>query len=63
MDEENESTAAPPAASAPSTTIIPSVPFNNNAPLESDGTAILVPATLEPHPINVARMSVPTHDM
>ena len=61
--ESTASTAAHPAttASAPITTT--TVSFENNAPVESNGTAILVPAILEAHPINVGDMPAPTHDM
>ena len=63
LTKSTASTAAHPAttASAPTTTTT-TVPFDNNAPVESNGTAILVPAILEPHPINVGDMPAPTHD-
>ena len=63
MDEENKSTAAPRAAGAPNYSDASTTTISSDAPLSSDDTIILVPATLEPHPINVARMPVPTHDM
>lgn len=63
VTESTASTAPPPAVTAPaSTTTITTVPFINNTPVESNGTAFL-PAILEPHPINVGYMPAPTHDM
>ena len=62
VTESTASTAPPPAVTAPaSTTTITTVPFINNTPVESNGTAVL-PAILEPHPINVGDMPAPTHD-
>ncbi len=60
LTKSTASSAAHPAttASAPTTTTT-TVPFDNNAPVESNGTAILVPAILEPHPINVGDMLAP----
>ena len=60
VTESTASTAPPPAVTAPaSTTTITTVPFINNTPVESNGTAVL-PAILEPHPINVGYMPAPT---
>ena len=61
--ESTASTAAHPATTASAPTTTTTVSFENNGPVKSNGTAILVPAILEAHPINVGNMPAPTHDM